>query len=82
MVHFCNLNNLSLNSSKSVILQFRNPNSAPPNFSPYVSIDGKSVACLSTTKLLGLYISENFSWQMHTYDYLVGKLSSAVFFNE
>jgi len=78
MLNFCNLNYLSLNSSKSVILQFRNPNSAPSNFSPYVPIDGRSVACLPTTKLLGLYVSDNFSWQVHA-DYVVGKLSNAVF---
>jgi hypothetical protein len=34
-----------------------------------------SIACLSTTKLLGLYISDNFSWQAHA-DYM---LESAVF---
>ena len=56
MLNFCNLNFLSLNSSKSVILQFRNPNAAPSNFSPYVPVDGQSVACLPTTKLLGLYV--------------------------
>jgi hypothetical protein len=78
MMNFCNLNFLSLNSSKSVILQFRNPNSAPLNFSPYVPVDGKSIACSSATKLLGLYVSDNFSWQVHA-DYIVGKLSSAVF---
>jgi hypothetical protein len=78
MLNFCNLNFLSLNTSKSVILQFRNPNAAPSNVSPYVPVDGKSVACLSATKLLGLYVSDNFSWQVHA-DYIVGKLSSAVF---
>lgn len=80
MVNFCKLNFLSLNSSKSVIMQFRNPTGACSNFSPYVPISGKSVACLSTTKLLGLFISDNFSWQTHAdYDYVIGKLNSAVF---
>jgi hypothetical protein len=39
---------------------------------------GKSIACLPTTKLLGLYISDNFSWQTHA-DNVVGWLESAVF---
>jgi hypothetical protein len=51
MLNFCNLNFLSLNSSKSVLLQFRHPNAASSNYSPYVPVDGKSVACLSTTEL-------------------------------
>ena len=78
MLDFCSRNFLSLNSSKSVIMQFRNPTGARPICSPYVSLSGKSIACLSTTKLLGLYISDNFSWQAHA-DYVVGRLESAVF---
>jgi hypothetical protein len=78
MHDYCSRNFLSLNSSKSVIMQFRNPTGARPIFSPYVPISGKSIACLSTTKLLGLYISDNFSWQAHA-DYVVGRLESAVF---
>jgi Reverse transcriptase (RNA-dependent DNA polymerase) len=78
MHNYCSQNFLSLNASKSVIMQFRNPTGARPLCSPYVSLSGKSIACLSTTKLLGLYISDNFSWQAHA-DYVVGRLESAVF---
>jgi hypothetical protein len=78
MLQFCTLNYLSLNSSKSVVLQFRNPTGARLNYSPYVPVAGRSVACLSTTKLLGLYVSDNFCWRAHA-DYVVGKLESAGF---
>jgi Reverse transcriptase (RNA-dependent DNA polymerase) len=78
MLNFCNINFLSLNSSKSVLLQFRNPTGAHSNYSPYVPVAGKSVACLSVTKLLGLFVSDNFSWQAHA-DYVIGRLSSGVF---
>jgi hypothetical protein len=78
MLNFCSWNFLSPNSSKSVIMQFRNPTGARPICSLYVSLSGKSIACLSTTQLLGLYISDNFSWQAHA-DYVVGRLESAVF---
>jgi hypothetical protein len=38
MLNFCSLNFSSLNSSKSVLLQFRNPNAAPSDVSPYVPV--------------------------------------------
>jgi hypothetical protein len=47
MLNYCNLNFLSLNSSKSVLLQFRNPNAAPSDVSPYAPVSGKTVACLA-----------------------------------
>jgi len=78
MLRYCDMNFLSLNASKTVVLQFRNPTGARPTFSPYLPVAGKSVACLSTTKLLGMYVSDNFSWQAHA-DYVIGKLESAVF---
>jgi hypothetical protein len=78
MLQYCLMNFLSLNSSKSVIMQFRNPTGARSNFSPYVPLDGSSIACVSTTKLLGLHVCDNFSWQVHA-DYVTGKLESAVF---
>jgi hypothetical protein len=78
MLRYCEMNYLSLNASKTVILQFRNPTGARPNVSPYLPVAGNSVACLTTTKLLGLFVSDNFSWQVHA-DYVIGKLESAVF---
>jgi exonuclease III len=78
MFDFCKANFLQLNSSKSVILHFHNPTGPHSDFTPYVPISGKSVPCLPTTKLLGLFISDNFSWQSHA-DYVIGKLNSGVF---
>jgi hypothetical protein len=57
MAVYCDLNFLNLNSSKSVIMQYRHPNSTPIDCSPYVTVDGKSVSVLDTTKLLGLYLA-------------------------
>jgi exonuclease III len=78
MSDYCRDNYLSLNSAKTAIMCFRSPYSSRHLSSPYVNISGKSVECVQSAKLLGLYLMENLSWADHG-NHVIGKLSSAVF---
>lgn len=75
---YCVANFLTLNASKSVILQYRHPNAPRANSSPLVTVGGNSVCCMEVTKFLGLYVTETLNWNEHA-DHVIGKLHSAVF---
>jgi hypothetical protein len=77
MARYCADNFLTMNASKSVLLQFK-PSSATNESSPYIQIDGKSIAKVKSTKLLGLYVCDTLGWREHG-EQVVGSLESAVF---
>ena len=64
LVMWCKDNNLLLNVSKTkeIVVDFRRGHSQPPP----LNINGAAVEQVSSTKFLGVHISEDLSWTTHT----------------
>ncbi|XP_059480862.1 uncharacterized protein LOC132199839 [Neocloeon triangulifer] len=78
MSDFCRDNFLTLNQTKTVVLNFqlRRPVLDRDNFN--LTLNGENLTESDVTKFLGLYLAHNLKWTEHS-DYVVGKLNSAVF---
>ena len=75
--HWSETNKMKINENKTkeLIINFnRSLQDVPP-----LLINDKSIEKVTCTKLLGLYISENLTWQRHI-DYITSKASSRVYF--
>ncbi|XP_052367344.1 uncharacterized protein LOC118374024 isoform X2 [Oncorhynchus keta] len=61
LVEWCQENNLSLNKTKELIVDFRKPQreNAP------IHIDGAAVEKVESFKFLGLHITDNLKWSTH-----------------
>ncbi|TWW53209.1 hypothetical protein D4764_0188360 [Takifugu flavidus] len=64
MVQWCKYNNLFLNieKTKEMVIDFRR---RPPQYPP-LTINGAAVERVSSTKFLGVHISENLTWTTNT----------------
>ncbi len=65
LAEWCGANNLSLNveKTKEVVLDFRRRNSTDH---PPLTIDSSTVERVSSTKFLGMHITENLTWTTNT----------------
>lgn len=71
---WCNNNGITLNPSKSVILEFCTKNKSIHS-SMLLKADKKSIENVSHTKFLGVFLDQKLTWNRHI-DYITAKLSS------
>ncbi len=64
MAEWCGANNLSLNASKTkeVVMDFRRNSGDHPT----LTIDSSTVERVSSTKFLGVYVTEDLTWTTNT----------------
>lgn len=77
MSNWCKNNGINLNSSKSMAMQFCTKNKNI-NSSLLLKAEGKSIANVTSTKFLGIYIDQKLTWSIHI-ENIVSKLSSYCF---
>ena len=77
LVQWFQNNSLSLNIEKSNYMLFKTRNRTP-HFNGRISIKGKSLTKIDSTKFLGLYIDEHLDWSTHI-KHLLTKLSSGLY---
>lgn len=77
MSTYCKNNHLALQQSKTVLMHFHSSRTKLSS-SPLVRLDGKSIACVSTNKILGLNITDTLDWSTHI-DTIAARLSSGCF---
>ena len=58
-------NKLTLNISKTNFILFRPPKCKEVQVNPIVSLRGKQIEKVSSTKFLGVYVDEHLSWKIH-----------------
>ena len=66
-------NKLTLNISKTNFILFRPPKCKEVQVNPIVSLRGKQIEKVSSTKFLGVYVDEHLSWKIHM-KHLLNKL--------
>jgi hypothetical protein len=73
---WCNVNQLSINLEKTHFIHYINKNI--DNSDIKVIYEDKKISEVTTTKFLGHYIDNTFSWNTHI-NYIASKLSSACY---
>ena len=71
---FCEANFLTLNASKSVLVQFRGQKQ---NVSPQIDLAGQLIQCADHAKFLGLHVRQDCKWDDHA-QYVSGRLHTTV----
>ena len=64
-------NKLTLNVSKTNFILFRPPNGKELQVKPVVSIRGKQLEKVLSTKFLGVYVDQHLSWKTHMKNLLI-----------
>ena len=64
-------NKLTLNVSKTNFILFRPPKGKKLQAKPVVSIRGKQIERVSSTKFLGVYVDQHLSWKTHMKNLLI-----------
>jgi Reverse transcriptase (RNA-dependent DNA polymerase) len=64
MSSFCLNNSLALNLTKTVFLNFHSQFN-PPNYSPLIRLNNKSISSTPATKFLGLSLTDTLDWSPH-----------------
>ena len=73
---WANRNKMVINAGKCQVMHFQT--AKKPLVLPDVAIDGKSIPVVTSSKLLGVKISNNFTWQEHVND-VVARSSRALY---
>ena len=79
LTHWCNVNSLKINASKTNFMIFNNKSKSVLNkCKAKLQLTGQCISHVDTTKFLGIYIDTNLQWKTHT-QHVKQKISSGLY---